>query len=213
MNTASGVFTVVQYQSDGPASVTTTAARCPKPLWQRVLLGQAMCGSKLYYSDKYVGFRSIASDNFFSVMWKHSWRKVCLKINAGNRGETWLVTVEDKNFNLRKGQARRRGKIGLIHVFISSVCFPQRFTVFSKYTNATPCKAIQSSRFLGASQSYVKQVLASSDLSIRPSTRPHGTTRFPKDAYSLNFTLLLLFKSVKNIQVWFKAGKNITHFT
>jgi hypothetical protein len=62
------------------------------------------------------------------------------------------LTVGDKNFNLQKGQAERRGKIGLIHVFISSVCFPQHFTVFSKYTKATPCKAIQSSRLLGASQ-------------------------------------------------------------
>ena len=62
------------------------------------------------------------------------------------------LIVGGKNFNLRKGQAKRRGKIGLIHVFISSVCFPQHLNVFSKHTNATPCKAIQSSRFLGASQ-------------------------------------------------------------
>jgi hypothetical protein len=126
-------------------------------------------------------------------MWKHSLRKMCQSINAWNKSVPFLIRLGDRNW---KGQDRNREKICLIHtdnaqVFISLVCFPQHFTVYSKYTNATPCKATESLRFLAK---LLKTSASFVCLTTRPSTCSHRTTRFLKDEHKWNCTLRLLLK-------------------
>ena len=58
-----------------------------------------------------------------------------------------------------------------------------------------------------------KQLLASSCLSIFPSDRPHGTTRFPRDVFLENLNLRVFLKYVEKLPISLKSDNNNGFFT